>query len=200
MNIPKGYQSNGIDVSHHQGKINWSRLFNTYKYDTIIHFVYCKATEGSTHIDKNYEYNQSELINLNVKQGAYHFFTLTSPPTEQAQHFLNVIKHNDFDLPPVLDVEIEDHSNDSLIEKMKIWLEIIEEKTGKRPVIYTSLHFFETKFQNQFQNYKFWIAAYKDSLPSNDKRIIHWQYTDNAQLPGLKGRIDANVSNLFKKE
>lgn len=196
---PKGYNSIGIDVSHHQQKINWNKLFHENAYDTIIDFVYCKASEGKTIIDRNWFYNRNSLSKLNIRHGAYHFFTLISSAEEQATHFLSVYTPQENDLPPVLDVEIKDINDKELVSKMKIWLEKIEEETGRRPVIYTSLHFFETKFKNDLKNYKFWIAAYREKLNISDKRIIHWQFTDQAKLPGIDEYIDANVSFLFKK-
>lgn len=199
-NIPKGYHSIGIDISHHQGKINWEKLCTSFRLDTLINFVYCKATEGKDMVDSEWEHNRSELIRLEIPNGAYHFFTFKSTPEEQAQNFLKIYKPLPNDLPPVLDIEVEDSSDEILKRKIKIWLEIIENETGKRPVIYTSIHFFETKFKNEFKNYKFWIAAYRDSLNTKDKRIIHWQYSDKGILPGIKGNIDVNASLLFKKE
>ena len=199
-NIPKGYHSIGIDVSHHQGKINWEKLLTHFRLDTVVNFVYCKVTEGKDIIDSEWENNRSELLRLEIPNGAYHFFTFKSTPIEQAQNFLTNYKPLPNDLPPVLDIELEDTTDQSLTSKIKIWLDIIENETGKRPIIYTSLHFFETKFQNDFKNYKFWIAAYRDSLENKDDRIIHWQFKDKGILPGIKGYIDVNASLLFKKE
>jgi lysozyme len=60
LTIPEGFKSVGIDVSHHQGEINWKKVFAQSPLDTLIDFVYCKATEGSTHLDREWktiEYN-----------------------------------------------------------------------------------------------------------------------------------------------
>lgn len=55
--IPKGSVF-GIDISHHQGEIDWAKVkeWNGHK----INFVYIKATEGSTHLDKKYLHNIKE--------------------------------------------------------------------------------------------------------------------------------------------
>lgn len=195
--IPPGFPSFGIDISHHQGKIDWDNLLKKEHYDTIIHFVYCKATEGSDHIDTRWEKNRAELQKLAVPNGAYHFFLPKSAPLPQAKHFLNHWKKSDLDLPPVLDIETEGFSDDDLRAKMKIWLEEVEKQTGMRPVIYTSLNFFETKFMDHFKNYKFWIAAYSrrpDCI--EDSRIIHWQYSETGELPGIDEKVDFNVSKI----
>ena len=60
--VSKGHTANtekvskeyhGIDVSHHQKQIDWEQV----KKDKNIEFVYIKATEGATHLDKQYKYN-----------------------------------------------------------------------------------------------------------------------------------------------
>lgn len=195
--IPEGFPAFGIDVSHHQGKIDWEKLFVKERYDTIIHFVYCKATEGSDHLDTQWEKNRAELQELHIPNGAYHFFSPKTEPRPQAAHFLNHWKKTDLDLPPVLDVESEGFSDTDLIAKMKIWLTVVEDKTGMRPIIYTSLNFFETKFINDFKNYKFWIAAYsRKPACIDDSRIIHWQYSESGELPGFAEKVDFNVSKI----
>jgi lysozyme len=197
LSIPSGFKSVGIDVSHHQGTINWEELFIKNNYDSIIHFVYCKATEGNTHYDKQWKNNRKWLNENGIPNGAYHFFMSKDPPKPQADHFLNYWQKRDVDLPPVLDVEIEGFTDKDLVDKMKIWLNEIENQTGMRPIIYTSLHFYETKFKNEFKDYKFWIAAYSRKPKCiNDERIIHWQYTESARIPGTKEKVDVNVSKL----
>ena len=195
--IPEGFPTIGIDVSHHQGKMDWEKLFNRTGYDSLIHFVYCKATEGHTHTDSQWKRNRKILNNFGIPNGAYHFFIPTDPPLPQARHFLKHWKKRDIDLPPVLDVETEGLSDKDLVAKMKIWLKEIEERSGMRPIIYTSLHFYETKFRSDFKDYKFWIAAYSRK-PSciNDERIIHWQFSETGRIPGTKEKVDLNVSKL----
>lgn len=195
--IPKGFPTIGLDVSHHQGKMDWKFLLDESGFDSLIHFVYCKATEGTTHIDRQWERNRKVLNEMGIPNGAYHFFMPKSLPIPQAQHFLNNWKKRDIDLPPVLDVETEGLSDEDLIAKMEIWLKEIELQTGMRPIIYTSCHFYETKFQNAFKDYKFWIASFtKKPECIDDERIIHWQFTETARIPGTKEKVDLNVSKL----
>jgi lysozyme len=195
--VPKGFASIGLDVSHHQGEIDWKKLMTDSGFDTLIHFVYCKATEGNTHFDRQWVRNRSILNEMGIPNGAYHFFTPKEPAIPQAEHFLNRWVKRDIDLPPVLDVETEGFSDQELIANMKMWLDYVEKKSGMRPIIYTSLNYFETKFQNEFLNYKFWIAAYS-RIPAciEDKRIVHWQYSESGRLPGIREKVDLNVSKL----
>ena len=59
----------GIDVSSHQGKINWKEV-----YSSKINFAFIKATEGETFVDKRFKYNFSNAKKNNIIVGAYHFF------------------------------------------------------------------------------------------------------------------------------
>lgn len=195
--IPEGYTTVGIDVSHHQGKIDWEKLFNEKGFDTLIDFVYCKVTEGEDHLDTQWERNREILNNMGILNGGYHYFSTKRPPREQALHFLSHWNKRDIDLPPVLDVEDEGFSDEDLIAKMRIWLTEVERVSGMQPVIYTSLNFYETKFRNKFPGYKFWLAAYsREPQYMTDPDVIHWQFSESGRLPGIINKVDLNVSKL----
>lgn len=192
--FPEGYTTKGIDISHHQGEIDWELLFDKLRYDTLIQFVYCKATESVTHVDTRWHENRNQLTDLGILHGAYHFFDGKNPPRDQVKHFLSHWKHRDMDLPPMLDVETEGFSDSDLIAKMKIWLTEVERLTGHRPIIYCSLHFFETKFKKDFKNYKFWIAAYSQEPEIlEDPRVLYWQFSETGEIPGCRELVDLNV-------
>jgi lysozyme len=192
--FPTGYSTIGIDISHHQGEMDWELMFDDLGYDTLVQFVYCKATESIDHLDRQWERNRIQLTRLGIVHGAYHFFNGQKPPREQASHFLKHWSHRDIDLAPMLDVESEGFSDEDLIAKMKIWLTVVEKETGFRPIIYCSNHYFETKFKNDFKNYKFWIAAYSREPSSfSDPRIIYWQFSEKGQMAGTNEFVDLNV-------
>jgi lysozyme len=193
--IPEGYASIGIDVSHHQGTIDWEELLDKRGFDTLIDFVYCKATEGKDHVDTQWERNREILNGMGIQNGAYHYFATRSLPRPQAAHFLAHWDERDIDLPPVLDVEEEGISDEDLIKKMYIWLKLVEAESGIRPVIYTSLNFYETKFRGKFPGYKFWLAAYsREPEYMSDPEVIHWQFSESGRLPGIENEVDINVS------
>jgi lysozyme len=195
--LPEGYASVGIDVSHHQGTIAWEELLLDKGFDTIIDFVYCKVTEGSDHLDTKWSVNREKLNELGVLNGAYHYFSTKTAPRPQAAFFLEQWDEREIDLPPALDVEEEGFSDEDLIAKMRIWLTEVERVSGRRPIIYTSLHFYETKFRNQFPGYKFWIAAYsREPQYMTDQDVIHWQFSESGKLPGIEEKVDVNVSKL----
>lgn len=193
--IPPGYKSVGLDVSHHQGEIDWDLLLNEKGFDTIIDFVYCKVTEGSDHLDTQWERNREYLNKHGISNGAYHYFNPKSLPRPQAAHFLSVYKIRSIDLPPVIDVEDEGFSDEDLRAKVLIWCEEVQKATGVRPIIYTSLSFYETKFRGKMDGYHFWIAAYsREPQYMTDREVLHWQFSETGRLPGISGMVDLNVS------
>ncbi len=191
--LPEGFVSYGIDISHHQGEIDWDQLVQ--HSDSLLSFFYCKATEGIHHVDTRWKENRSSLVALGLNHGAYHFFLPNKAADLQAEHFLNHYVAQPTDLPPVLDAEIEGASDADLIKRMKIWLSKVELKTGRRPIIYTSHHFYRTKFRGAFEGYKFWIANYNKNVDGlDDPSILHWQFSDKGNVPGIKGNVDLNYS------
>lgn len=201
--IPKGFKTFGIDVSHYQGEINWKRIFYKNEMDSVISFVYCKASEGEDLIDPKFEDHREQLLKLGKANGAYHYFT-SANPINQAKNFLTVWEVQPLDLPPVLDVEVDiskkktiAERNQELIAAMKEWLNHVEEKTGMRPIIYTNLFMYRSVFQNTFKDYHFWVAAYSQTPAElKDERILIWQYSDQGEVPGFPKSIDVNVSKI----
>ncbi|MCH2224808.1 MAG: hypothetical protein MK066_08575 [Crocinitomicaceae bacterium] len=193
MKLPAGFSSHGIDVSHYQGNIDWSELIETM--DSSISFAYIKATEGTRYIDPLYKQNYNRCRSMKLPIGIYHFFSPMQNALKQADHFLNNYAVESNDLPPVLDAETEGRNNAELIKKMKVWLTQVEKKTKKRPIIYTSFHFYSTKFKGKFDEYQFWIANYGNHANRmKDDQIVIWQYSDEGRLPGINGNVDLNVS------
>lgn len=193
--IPLDKQSFGIDVSHHQGTIDWDTLITNNQIVPKIDFVFVKSTEGINHVDSQLELNSKALQRLKVPFGAYHFFRSEKSSIAQSKHFLNQSPLKKTSLPPVLDVEVESTSAQALKDSVKVWLHQVELHSGKRPIIYCSWSYFKTFFQNDFSDYKFWIARYSSTVDfENYPEIIYWQFTDQAQLPYHQSTIDLNVS------
>lgn len=76
----------GVDVSHYQGSIDWEVLSQA-----DIQFAYIKATEGSSHRDDRFLENWEAVKEIELKAGAYHFFSFDSPGESQAQNFIDAV-------------------------------------------------------------------------------------------------------------
>jgi len=91
----------GIDVSNHQGEIDWQRVA-----DDEIDFAYIKSTEGGDFVDMYFERNWAQAKAAGLKVGAYHFFTFCTPERDQAANLLATVPLDDMDLPLALDLEL----------------------------------------------------------------------------------------------
>ncbi len=194
--IPKGYSVYGIDISHHQGDIDWKTLHSKNNNDTPISFVYIKATEGSDHKDTRFEDNWNGARQGNLMRGAYHYFSTTSTGIEQARMFIGTVQMENGDLPPMVDVEEIPENEELFKEELKIFIAKIEEHYGARPIIYSGKKYKKRYLTDKFfDKYPTWIAHYYvDSLDVEGKWCI-WQCTDKGRIPGIKRKIDINIFN-----
>ena len=199
--IPKGYSVYGIDISHHQGDINWSRLRRGNPGDPPIRFVYIKATEGCSHKDAKFNKNWKAAKKHGFIRGAYHFFSAESPGEEQAKRFIKNVKLEPGDLPPVVDVEQDKKNNVASYRKnLAAFINAIEKHYGVKPIIYTYKDFHEKYIDSRFNGYPLWIARYNAPHPEINNEWIMWQCSENGVLPGIKGRVDINVFNGTMEE
>ena len=103
---PDEYEIHGIDISHYQGNIDWDKLRNHgFIGNHPVRFIMIKATEGSTKLDDKFVDNFYQAREYGFIRGAYHFWSNKTTGVEQANHYINSVKLEEGDLPPVLDVE-----------------------------------------------------------------------------------------------
>ena len=199
VSYPEGYEIHGIDVSHHQGKINWQKLKDQGMIDKFpVRFVMIKATEGASRIDPNFKENFFQARENGFTRGAYHFYSIYSSAEKQAEFFIKNVKLEKGDLPPVLDVEHKpkNQTDEEFIVSIRKWLDIVENHYGVKPIIYT-YYKFKTRYLNDsvFDDYPYWIAHYYVDKVEYEGAWKFWQHTDAGRLPGIKGRVDFNIYN-----
>ena len=198
-NYPDGYEIHGIDISHHQGHIDWDELKDKGMIGRYpVRFVMIKATEGATRTDENFRENFHQAREYGFTRGAYHFYSVHSPAARQAQNFISQVKLENGDLPPVLDVEHK--PNEQTDEEFKAsvlkWLDLVEWHYKVKPIIYT-YYKFKMKYLSDpvFDQYPYWIAHYYVDSVEYKGRWKFWQHTDVGKLPGIKGHVDFNIYN-----
>lgn len=196
---PDGYEIHGIDISHHQGTIDWEKLRNNGMIEKWpVRFVMIKATEGASNLDENFNDNFYQAREYGFIRGAYHFWSIHSSGKAQAEYFLKQVKLEDGDLPPVLDVEhkAKDQSAHDFKLSVLTWLRIVEKKYGVKPIIYTYYKFKMTYLSDPvFDQYPYWIAHYYVDKVEYKGKWKFWQHTDCGRLPGIKGYVDFNIYN-----
>lgn len=187
------YEVHGIDVSHYQSTIQWDSIAAQN-----ITFAFVKATEGEEFADSMYCNNWLEMKRVGIKRGAYHFFRPTLSVLKQAKNFISNVTLEAGDLPPVLDVEVDDGASDALaVLRIRTWLEMIEMHYHIKPVIYTNLSYYNKYIAGNLDDYPIWIARYSSQEPllPQKKEWLFWQYGNRGQLKGIDGHVDFNVFN-----
>lgn len=195
---PDGYEIRGIDISHHQGTVDWDRLRNAMINGSPVRFVIIKATEGSAHVDENFESNFEQALENGFIRGAYHYLTTTSPARAQANFFISTVNLQPGDLPPVLDVEhkAKDMSVEDFQREVLTWLHIVENRYQVKPIIYTYYRFKDMYLSDErFNDYPYWIAHYYVDKMQYKGQWKFWQHTDAARLPGIRGYVDLDIYN-----
>jgi lysozyme len=189
----------GFDISHYQNKedIKWDSLSIGNK--TIpLEFVVMRATMGNRNADKNFDEFWASAKEHNLIRGAYHFYRADEDPIIQANNFLENVKLESGDLPPVLDIEKipRTKSRKKLIEDLKVWCKIVEETYGEKPIIYTYYHYYKDFLRGEFDDYPIWLANYNDvPEPSPEDQWQFWQFTENGIVYGINSKIDLNIYN-----
>lgn len=213
----------GIDISKHQHEkgrkrysIQWNRLRITNlgkvgsrnvrgTVDYPVSFVYIKSTEGTTVRNRYYAKDYTAARRNGFRVGAYHFFSLRSSATAQANYFVRHTYFRSGDMPPVLDVEPTDEQikklggAEILFTNIRAWMNIVHRRTGVRPVLYVSQNFVN-KYLSQApdikRNYNVWIARYGEYKP--DVKLVYWQLCADGKVAGITGDVDVNVFNGYR--
>lgn len=187
------YEVSGIDVSHHQGPINWQMLS-----EDKVSFAFMKATEGDDFVDKRFEENWRGAKNAKITRGAYHFFTRCSSPEAQAENFIRTVPNEEDSLPHVIDTEHmgpckSTKPTEDMASAIKTFLDITQGHYGKRPIIYTTREFHDAFLQDKLENERFWIRSL--FLPPNfrKKSWIFWQHHNGGKRKGITTPVDLNV-------
>ena len=162
---PHDYPVHGIDVSKFQGDIDWNAVASSG-----VKFAWIKATEGGDRADARFQANWTGAKSAGVPHGAYHFVYWCRSPMEEMAFFEQNAPVEDDALPPVLDVEATPTSPTchrhltpaSAAADMKVMLEEMERHYGKRPIIYTTVDFYEAILSDgAFSDYPIWVRSTK---------------------------------------
>lgn len=186
----------GIDVSHYQGAVNWGAV-----KAAGCAFAFAKATEGTGIVDSEFAANWSGMKAAGLARGAYHFFHASEDAAEQASHFLATVRLQPGDLPPVIDVEVSDGvENSVIVSGVQTWLDAVEQSAGVVPIIYTAAAFWNAHLDGGFGRYPLWIAHYTSAsapnpLPEGWTQWTFWQYSQSLTISGVSGAADHDYFN-----
>lgn len=179
----------GIDVSYHNGPIDWTTLKDNHPE---IEFVFIRATVGLKK-DPMYQEYLAGANDVGLRNGAYHYYWSDRNSTIQFYNFKRTVDLSIHNLIPVLDVEKPSKfGDDNLRRGVANWLRLAEEEYGVKPILYTNLNFYNQHLKGYFNDYPLWIAAYS-RCPSTVDWDIH-QYSETGQLNGIPSKVDLNLT------
>lgn len=194
----------GIDVSHWQGDIDWSRVAG----EGGRAFAIAKASEGDGIVDAKFTRNMSQGRAAGVLMGAYHFArpsatpSLTADALAEARLYVRTLHPwlDDGGLRPVLDLEDGSTLGKSALSSWtRTFLNEVRRLTTADALVYTSRSFAQNFIETDLSRYPLWIAAPNTTPGTNTFDLGPWsrwalqQYSWTGQVPGIAANVDLNA-------
>ncbi|HUB66963.1 MAG TPA: GH25 family lysozyme [Candidatus Methylacidiphilales bacterium] len=189
---PIRYPVRGIDVSSHQGEIDWTKVAKDG-----VDFAYLKATEGGSFKDPKFQIYLREAQRAGLACGAYHFFSLRTPGYLQARNFIQSVPEN-LPLPPAIDLEYWGNSSirpapAALQRELTVFVRELRQNYGREPVFYLDPDL-RRDYLKGFPVGNVWFrAVFLTPEWSGAPHWLFWQFTEKARISGIKGFVDADL-------
>ena len=198
----------GVDVSHHQGKIDWEKVKEDGYEFAIIRIGYRGyGTEGTLKLDNRFHENIKDAQRAGLDVGVYFFAQAINEEEalEEAEFVLKHLKGYKLELPVAYDPEsilydearTDDVTGEQFTKNAKVFCKRIR-KAGYEPMIYSNMLWeaYELDLE-KLSDYPIWYADY-EPLPQTPYDFVMWQYTSSGTVDGIKGRVDLNIQFVGK--
>lgn len=193
----------GIDVSVHQGAIDWQQVRDAGVEFAIIRVGYRTYGGGEIKLDEGFVDNISGATAAGLKVGVYFFSQAVTvdEAVAEADAVLDAIAPYDITYPVVYDWELiyddtartDDIPVDVLTDSCIAFCERVK-SAGYTPMIYQNKGTTLFKLDlPRLQDYDFWLAEY-GSEPTYYYDYQMWQYSCTGRIPGIAGEVDLNIS------
>lgn len=188
----------GIDISNHNGVIN----FNKVKAAGI-QFAMIRSSYGWFNEDRSFRNNVNGCESVGLPYGLYHYSYARnlSEAKIEVEGLIKLAKTCNPTYPLIIDMEDADSwkrnngnpSNDVLAQILEY--ECLElEKAGYYAMIYANLDWFKNRINDsRLDRFDKWLAQWADK-PTYNKAFGIWQYTSDGYVDGINGRVDMNIS------
>ena len=180
----------GIDVSHHNGVIDFRKV----AADSV-DFVIIKATEGVTFRDSCMRRNYEGATAAGLRVGFYHFFRFERGGVRQGRNFLGAVGDMPVQMPLVIDFESSNNPETDYylvggrLRDMADYLR----RHGRRVMVYCNHNDYERYIRGNFDDMDLWLASGR--LPEGDDRRHLWQHSHNGRVNGISRPVDINTFN-----
>ena len=194
---------NVIDVSAHQGNIDWNKVKKSGLVDAVI----LRIGYGSGYTDKFFVKNKNELERLGIPYSVY-LFSYAENKEEamnESEFIVKAIRENKAHIYKDLAIfyDLEDWeikstgensygiSKDTYSDMITTFINNTEEKLCIKTRVYASKNYIETRFDPKVQGYATWVAQWNEKLTYKGP-YEGWQYTDCRSIPGINGCVDGS--------
>lgn len=187
-----------IDVSSHQGSINWAAVKGID--GVLIRLGYRGYSHGTLEMDKQFLTNVRGCINNGIPFGVYWFTTAISAAEgiAEADFVLRNISGYTLNFPIFIDSEYSNTAQNGRSDGLnrttrtaavKAFCERIEQE-GYEAGVYASESWFKQQLDVSQLPYRIWCAKYSANKPTYPSEIDAWQYTSSGSVPGISGSVD----------
>lgn len=184
----------GIDVSYHQGAIDWGKVKNAGIEFAIIRIGYGMYDNQK---DKQFENNYKNARANGIPVGVYlySYAKTVDEAKREADLVLKWLNNRDLDLPVYFDIEDKSQQNlgkDTLNNICKTFCNAIE-AGGYWAGIYSNKYWATGLIDGPTlgKRYTYWIAQYNDKCTYTGPYAM-WQYSSSGSVNGISGRVDMN--------
>lgn len=196
----------GVDVSEHQGYVDWQQLKDSGFSFAFIRLGYRGyGQEGNIRLDKEFQRNMENARAAGFDIGVYFFAQAVNEDEalEEANFVLENLDGYTLQLPVVYDPEsiLDDEartdnvSGEQFTKNTEVFCSAVSD-AGYDPMIYANMLWeaFELDLE-QLSEYPLWYADYEPA-PQTPYHFIFWQYTNEGDVPGIEGRADLNIQMI----
>ncbi len=193
----------GIDVSSHNGSIDWTAVKNSGVSYAIIRCGYRGYGSGVLVEDSHFRSNIQGALNAGLKVGVYFFSqaVTTTEAVEEASMVLQLISGYSVSLPVYIDVEYANSSHSGRADSLgvsdrtaivKAFCQTIQ-NSGYTAGLYANKTWLTSYLDmSQLSSYKVWLAQYAAS-PTYTGSYHMWQYSSSGSISGISGNVDLNL-------
>lgn len=192
----------GIDVSKHNGNIDWNAVKNAGVNFVIIRCGYRGSATGVLVEDQKFKSNIQGATAAGLKVGIYFFSQAVNEveAVEEASMTIDLIRRYSITYPVYMDVEEANGRADKLdtaarTRVIRAFCETVR-ASGYTAGVYACKSWLAEKMKaGELSNYKIWLAQYA-ATPSYGGRYEMWQYSRKGQISGIPEKVDLNISYM----
>lgn len=192
----------GIDVSKHNGKIDWNAVKSSGVDYVIIRCAYRGSSTGALITDPNFHTNIKGATAAGLKVGIYVFSQAVDEveAVKEASLAVSLAQGYNLTYPIFIDTEASGGRADKIDKATRTavvnaFCQTVQ-NAGYKPGIYASKTWYEEKLDmSALGSYKIWLAQYS-AAPTYAGRYDMWQYSCKGTISGINGKVDLNLSYL----